>query len=1246
MSKMWLRSIIMSVVLMITVIPAISAVGMAAPAQATTVDAASQPADLKGHWAETTINEWLDKGWLKGYSDGSVRPNSPVKRSELIAMINRAFGIHPENTAKLPFTDLPGTHWAYGDFAAAFDAGYVKGDGGQAFPDRSASRQETAVILAGTGKFDTADASAVAAFADRDQIASWAQGAVAALASKHIFKGDTNGNVRPKDKITRAEAVVAINAAISSIIPVKTFDKPGDYGNSATTETIQGDVVISAAGVTLHNIVITGNLLLAKSIGEGDVHLKQVTVEGTTNVQGGGAHSIHLEDSVFVQIIVNKADGSVRIVASGTTTVKQVVVQSSSIIEESGVTNGGFENIELASQLPAQATIDLVGGFENVYVLATTIKINLNSGTINHIDIASGAGHNTIKVDGNAQIIDLVLNAIADFIGQGKVGAVIANKGAEGSKFEQAPGKIKGDSKDGIEVPATPATVGVQGGNVPSGGSGSEEVDQTNAFLSSMTIGDYTLTKRDTTRKSIGTGFDKDVFSYTIETDRNLNITSVPIIATPEVPSAASVWYSVSYKDVEENLNGTLDNSHRIEINVPPGEDVHVTLAVTSGDGMVYKIYDVHLQYKRTIQEAFKMTNLPNYDSNGIYSPMYELDSDIYEPGDVVNVYRTADKTEELESCTVQAYSYSVCSFDSKHVSFEQTGHLFIQIIRNGSLLEEGDYEYNFNPLPLLPDQGGMEVKLATKAELADKIAVESFYDGAAYLINVMFDSSKWTNGILSQVKHVSYSSSQTIGLYPQMQPPTYDSAKQSIEPYYYASSALSDKQESVGWVYDGKVNDVYVYVTLYDKNWQPLGYFGQAVKMDANHIAEGYVATHNMDPSLNTGDSTPPNLTLINFPSYLGVGDIIELQSDETATCYIVPAGTEESGPEISGKVQAGQGKSVKTTPNSDETVNLETKGLYEGDWKIIAIDDSGNVSESIPVVLSDPSLIALHLVSFSSFVDSVDIRFDLEVQNNLADYNALKAAITISNDNGVSYHPLEANDQVLLFNYNLEVQFETPFIKNGNRIKIDANALKNAEGQILSRVFISPVFKAGTKLTLLSSNSIDAGDAISFKSNKPVTVYLLSSADFTGDWNALVTAGKAKSVVLSPELVDQAISIDTTGLAPGRYYVVSNIMSNILNISISVSKLVQDVQIIRTADSDEIIISSLEAGDVVRLISDPNPGSATVLREVTVQEGETSVSINDYALSPNGGNLYFTLQSLGKAESDAYGTFYLSKP
>lgn len=45
--------------------------------------------DVTGHWAEKAIRRCMERGLLKGYPDGSFRPDQPVTRAELAVILDR-----------------------------------------------------------------------------------------------------------------------------------------------------------------------------------------------------------------------------------------------------------------------------------------------------------------------------------------------------------------------------------------------------------------------------------------------------------------------------------------------------------------------------------------------------------------------------------------------------------------------------------------------------------------------------------------------------------------------------------------------------------------------------------------------------------------------------------------------------------------------------------------------------------------------------------------------------------------------------------------------------------------------------------------------------------------------------------------------------------------------------------------------------------------------------------------------------
>ena len=57
--------------------------------------------DVDGHWAYASIAQAAQNGWIKGYEDGSFRPDVEISRAETFAMVNRMLGRQPETASDL-----------------------------------------------------------------------------------------------------------------------------------------------------------------------------------------------------------------------------------------------------------------------------------------------------------------------------------------------------------------------------------------------------------------------------------------------------------------------------------------------------------------------------------------------------------------------------------------------------------------------------------------------------------------------------------------------------------------------------------------------------------------------------------------------------------------------------------------------------------------------------------------------------------------------------------------------------------------------------------------------------------------------------------------------------------------------------------------------------------------------------------------------------------------------------------------
>ncbi|KAI7264800.1 hypothetical protein KC345_g8727 [Hortaea werneckii] len=170
--------------------------------------------DYEGHWAQTTIQNWLDSGLLKGFEDGSVKPNQTITRAEFMTLVNRSY--HFTETGEGTFSDVPATSWAYNEIRKAIAAGYIQGYNGEMRPNAPINRQEAAVIISKLLKLEAGDIKELRVFSDASQIASWSQGSVAAAIKAGVLKGYPNGLFAPVQALTRAEALTLIDSAATA----------------------------------------------------------------------------------------------------------------------------------------------------------------------------------------------------------------------------------------------------------------------------------------------------------------------------------------------------------------------------------------------------------------------------------------------------------------------------------------------------------------------------------------------------------------------------------------------------------------------------------------------------------------------------------------------------------------------------------------------------------------------------------------------------------------------------------------------------------------------------------------------------------------------------------------------------------------------------------------------------------------------------------------------------------------------
>lgn len=424
--------------------------------------------DYGSHWAKSIIVSSLKEGLVAGYTDGSFKPDQRVSRAEFMTMINRGFDFN--TILNTDFMDVQKNDWFYTEIGKAKAAGYISGytDGG-IHPFAAITRQEAAVMIQRVEGMTAQTQTLI--FKDQGDIASWGKTSVKALVETKLMSGYPDGYFKPNVPLTRAEALVLIHNCIEARkLAAVVYNKPGVYGLQASPTIIKGNVRIEAAGVMLENAVIEGDLTIGREVGDGEVTLKKVTIKGNLYVKGGGINSVYFIDVTSGKIYVQRTEGPVRIVASGSSDIGELLVRSDLKLEEVNLSGSGFDGI----------TVEKVGN--------TGIEINLKGVTCESVDVQSEGV--VLQTDAASTISVLKIDAVGTQIkGTGQIDSAVIN--STGVTFEKAPEAMT--IAKGIETPVVVPSVHVVPARTEERGNPVKEITVTAPGQTSRVVKGYTL---------------------------------------------------------------------------------------------------------------------------------------------------------------------------------------------------------------------------------------------------------------------------------------------------------------------------------------------------------------------------------------------------------------------------------------------------------------------------------------------------------------------------------------------------------------------------------------------------------------------------------------------------------------------------------------------------------------------------------------------------------------------------------
>ncbi len=459
---------LISVVLSLALV--FGSMGMAFADEAVLISAGPAFADMPDNWSTAALNNAVTNKLLQGYDENGtmfIKADKSLSRAEMAAVVNRAFAsTSVADISKV--TDVESWAWYVTDMAKAVKMGTFALDT-KMRPGDNITRQEAFAVLSRAFKLASADDKykALDKFSDKGDIAAWALKDLDGMAAAGYIQG-SDGKLNPTANITRAEFAVVMDNLVKQYI---------DEAGTVTEVVATGNVMVRVPGVTLKDITVKGDLIIADGVGEGNVTLDNVKVEGRTVIRGGGENSIIIKgNSDLGRVIVSKVDGKVRVTVEGGAEVEIIYVDDGS---DDVLVEGTVGTLEVAGSdvtvTATNATITKaeVSGDNAKIVVGTgsTVKEGSVSGKSSGITVNAGAKVDAVTVSGSDAKID----------GTGQVPKVTVAAGGNNASIT-TPNTVTS-----VSTGASGVTAG--GAAVPAGGTATNNASGTGATVTQPTGG-------------------------------------------------------------------------------------------------------------------------------------------------------------------------------------------------------------------------------------------------------------------------------------------------------------------------------------------------------------------------------------------------------------------------------------------------------------------------------------------------------------------------------------------------------------------------------------------------------------------------------------------------------------------------------------------------------------------------------------------------------------------------------------
>jgi len=350
------------------------------------------------------VVRWQNEGVIRGYKDGSFKPDSLLTRGEMAQILANLF-VFEQSDSIVTFKDVKKTDWYANAVNSGVALNIISGYPDGTFRGSKSITKEQAVVLLYNAFKMNKDTTEVSQFKDASSVSSYAKKAVLYFETMGYIQANGDGLFLPQAPITRIEILTLIDLIV---------DLYCNEDNEIIENATARNALIVAKNVTLKNVQINQSLFVAESVGESDVTLTSVNVKGTSFISGGGSNSVHIKDSKLGLVVTNKVSGKIlRVIVEGNSTVEAILAKNSIILEDTTESSGlGILKVTLSKDIKKEAIVKLIGRFLEVVADADDVDIQLEGLITQLLNNGFNVSLNGLKINAglSKQLSDLLID--------------------------------------------------------------------------------------------------------------------------------------------------------------------------------------------------------------------------------------------------------------------------------------------------------------------------------------------------------------------------------------------------------------------------------------------------------------------------------------------------------------------------------------------------------------------------------------------------------------------------------------------------------------------------------------------------------------------------------------------------------------------------------------------------------------------------------------------------------------------